>query len=80
MSGKVLFGNNESKVVLEKGQEVDFDEILSNVLSRDNIDSTREVSPLKKADDALILDNSKLTREEQLKWALEQVKKVTEKT
>ena len=62
----------------EKGQEVDFDEILKNVLSRDKIDSTREVSPLKKADDALVLDNSNLTRKEQLQWALEKVKKITE--
>ncbi len=61
-----------------KGQEVDFDEILKNVLSRDNIDSTREISPLKKANDALVLDNSNLTREEQLQWAMEQVKKITE--
>ncbi len=62
----------------EKGQEVNFDEILQNVLNRDKIDSTRAVSPLKKADDALVLDNSNLTREEQLKWVLEKVKKVTE--
>lgn len=62
----------------EKGQEIDFDEILKNVLNRDKIDSTREVSPLKKADDALVLDNSNLTREEQLKWALNKVKEITE--
>ncbi len=62
----------------EKGQEVDFNEILQNVLNRDKIDSTREVSPLKKADDALVLDNSHLTRDEQLKWALEKVNEITE--
>ena len=62
----------------EKGQNVDFNEILQNVLSRDNIDSTREVSPLKKADDALVLDNSHLSRDEQLKWALDKVKEITE--
>jgi cytidylate kinase len=62
----------------EKGQEVDFKEILKNVESRDKIDSTRKVSPLKKADDALILDNSNLTREEQLQWTLERVKEITE--
>lgn len=60
-----------------KGQEVDFDKILKNVLTRDKIDSTRDVSPLKKADDALVLDNSNLSREEQLQWALEKVKKIT---
>jgi cytidylate kinase len=61
-----------------KGVEVDFDSILKNVEGRDEIDSTREASPLKKADDALILDNSNLTREQQLKWTLEKVKEKTE--
>lgn len=41
-----------------KGQEASFEEILENVKQRDHIDQTREVSPLKKADDALLLDNS----------------------
>ena len=62
----------------EKGQNVDFNEILQNVKERDRIDSERKVSPLRKADDALILDNSNLTREEQLNWALEKVKQKTE--
>jgi cytidylate kinase len=60
----------------EKGQTVDFDEILQNVESRDKIDSTRAVSPLKKADDALILDNSNLTRTEQLKWTIEKAEEL----
>ncbi len=63
----------------EKGQEVDFDSILQNVEGRDEIDSTREVSPLKKAGDALILDNSNLSHEEQLKWTLDKVKEITER-
>jgi cytidylate kinase len=63
----------------EKGQEVDFDSILKNVEGRDKIDSTREASPLKKADDALVLDNSNLTREQQLKWTLEKVKEIKER-
>ncbi len=63
----------------EKGVEVDFNSILQNVEGRDEIDSNREVSPLKKAEDALILDNSNLTREEQLKWTLEKVKEITER-
>lgn len=62
----------------QKGVEVDFTEILQNVEGRDQIDSTRKVSPLKKADDALTLDNSSLTREQQLKWTLEKVKERTE--
>ena len=63
----------------EKGQVVDFNSILQNVEGRDEIDSNREVSPLKRADDALILDNSYLSREEQLKWTLDKVKKITER-
>ena len=62
-----------------KGQQVDFDEILKNVIERDRIDSTRETSPLLKADDAVVLDNSNLTREEQLDWVIKKVKAITEK-
>ena len=52
----------------EKGLKVDYDDILSNVRERDHIDSTRSVSPLRKADDAIVLDNSAMTREEQNEW------------
>jgi CMP/dCMP kinase len=62
----------------EKGQEVDFNSILQNVIERDKIDSTRETSPLRKADDAIVLDNSNLTREEQLAWVIKKVKAITE--
>ncbi len=47
----------------EKGAKTDFSDILKNVEERDKIDSTRAISPLKKADDALVLDNSHLSRE-----------------
>jgi len=53
-----------------KGSEVSYEEILENVRSRDHIDSNREHSPLKKADDAVLLDNSKMNREEQLEWII----------
>ncbi|HLN73072.1 MAG TPA: (d)CMP kinase [Prolixibacteraceae bacterium] len=53
-----------------KGEIVSYEEILQNVMERDHIDSTRETSPLRKAEDALVLDNSHLTREEQLAWVL----------
>ncbi|WP_339735828.1 (d)CMP kinase [uncultured Sunxiuqinia sp.] len=53
-----------------KGQTMSFEEILKNVEDRDRIDSGRKESPLKQADDALILDNSYLNREEQLEWTL----------
>ncbi|MFW6246121.1 MAG: (d)CMP kinase, partial [Tangfeifania sp.] len=62
----------------EKGVKVDFDEVLANVEERDNIDSTRETSPLKKADDAIVLDNSNLNREEQLQWALQKANEIIE--
>lgn len=61
-----------------KGLIVDFDEILKNVKERDLIDSTREVSPLRKAEDALVLDNSYLTREEQLEWVVKKVNEIIE--
>ena len=57
----------------EKGLDVNFEEILQNVERRDKIDSSRAASPLKKADDAIVLDNSHLTREEQLRWTIERV-------
>lgn len=60
----------------QKGQEASYDEILENVKQRDYIDQNREVSPLKKAEDALLLDNSQLTIEEQKRWLLEQFNKV----
>ena len=63
----------------EKGQEVNFDEILKNVEGRDKIDSERKVSPLKQADDAIVLDNSNLSREEQLNWVLGKVEEKTGK-
>lgn len=58
-----------------KGQEASFDEILENVKQRDYIDQNRTVSPLRKADDALLLDNTDLTVEQQKKWLLEQYRK-----
>lgn len=60
-----------------RGDKADFNEILENVLQRDHLDQTREVSPLKKADDALLLDNSNLTREEQMNWLIEVFNKLT---
>lgn len=55
-----------------KGMPADFDDILKNVKERDYIDSHREVSPLRKADDALELDNSNMTIAEQKQWLMEQ--------
>ena len=60
-----------------KGQEGSFEEILENVKQRDYIDQNREVSPLRKAEDALLLDNTDLSIEEQKKWLFEQFNKVS---
>ena len=56
----------------QKGMPADFDEILKNVEERDYIDSHRETSPLRKADDALLLDNSNMTIDEQNEWLMQQ--------
>lgn len=92
--GTVVFPNAELKIFMtaspkiraqrryleltEKGNNVQFEEVLANVEGRDKIDSSRAVSPLKRADDALILDNSDLTREQQLNWVVKKVKEITE--
>ena len=61
----------------EKGQTVSFEEVLKNVEQRDYIDTHRDDSPLRKADDAIEIDNSYLTREEQFNAVLEMVDDVT---
>lgn len=86
--GTVVFPNAELKVFVTataevraqrrydelkgKGQEADYEEILKNVQERDYIDSHREVSPLRQAEDALLLDNSNMTILEQNEWLLKQ--------
>ena len=91
--GTTVFPNAEMKVfvtasaevraqrrydeLVARGDNPDFNDILENVLQRDHIDQTREVSPLRKADDALLLDNSDLTREEQMNWLVETFNKLT---
>lgn len=54
-----------------KGEKVSFSDVLENVRERDYIDSHRQVSPLAKADDAIVLDNSEMTIEEQMVWIRE---------
>ena len=86
--GTVVFPNAELKVFVTataevraqrrydelkgKGQEADYEEILKNVQERDYIDSHREVSPLRQAEVALLLDNSNMTIPEQNEWLLKQ--------
>jgi len=92
--GTVVFPNAELKLFINaspeirakrrvdeltaKGEAVSFEEVLENVKNRDHIDSTRKESPLKQADDAIVLDNSTMTIEEQRVWLLTQYKKVIE--
>lgn len=54
--------------LIAKDIKVSYDEILSNIRMRDHEDESREESPLRKADDALVLDNSNMTMDEQMKW------------
>lgn len=93
--GTVVFPNAELKIfvtaspevraqrrydeLMEKGMEADYNEILENVKRRDYIDSHRDVSPLRKADDAIELDNSNISIEEQKQWLINQYKRVCKK-
>lgn len=61
-----------------KGMPASYEDILKNVEERDYIDSHRALNPLRQADDALVLDNSSLTREEQSAWLLAQYRRVAE--
>lgn len=92
--GTVVFPNAELKIFVTasaeiraqrrfkeleaKGMPADFDEILQNVEQRDYIDTHRETSPLRQADDALILDNSHLTIAEQKVWLMEKFNERTQ--
>lgn len=93
--GTVVFPNAELKIfvtaspevraqrrydeLMEKGMEADYNEILENVKQRDYIDSHRDVSPLRKAGDAIELDNSNISIEEQKQWLIKQYKRVCKK-
>ncbi|MCD8166085.1 MAG: (d)CMP kinase [Bacteroides sp.] len=62
-----------------KGEGPTFESILANVRERDHIDQTREVSPLSKAEDAYVLDNSTMTRNEQNEWLMNKYKEAISK-
>lgn len=92
--GTVVFPNAELKIFVtasaqvraqrrydelkQKGMEANFNEILRNVQERDYIDSHREVSPLRPAEDSILLDNSNMTIAEQKQWLLEEFQKATQ--
>lgn len=59
------------KELIEKGSQASYEEVLANVVHRDHIDETRSESPLRQATDAILLDNSNMTIEEQNVWILD---------
>lgn len=91
--GTVVFPNAELKIFMTadpivraqrrlkelqgKGIAVTLDEVLKNIEERDYIDQHRDVAPLRKADDALILDNTNMTVEQQMEWVEDVVKRLT---
>ncbi len=56
------------KELIEKGMPANYEDVLKNISKRDRIDSSREDSPLKQAEDSLVLDNSQMTVDEQMEW------------
>jgi len=64
--------HNELK---NKGINIDFEEIKRTIIARDIADENRDISPLRRADDAIILDNSRMTVEEQMLWIKEIIEK-----
>lgn len=62
--------------LIEKKSKADYEVVKMNLIERDMLDQTRAVSPLKKANDAILIDNSELTRKEQLEIALSYVRKI----
>lgn len=92
--GSTVFPDAEMKVFVEaspqvrarrrllemeaKGEKVDYEEVLHNIEERDRIDTTRAVSPLRKAPDAHILDNDRLSPTQQMDWLLDLFHQITE--
>jgi cytidylate kinase len=57
-----------------KNIEIDFDEVRKNIVARDIADENRDISPLRRAEDAIILDNSRMTVAEQMEWVMKIIK------
>lgn len=64
----------------QKGVDINFEDVLHNVEERDRLDTTRDVSPLVKADDAIVLENDAITHEEQMEWLMRLFQLTTEKS
>jgi cytidylate kinase len=56
--------------LMAKGDKIDLEEIRRNIVARDIADENRDISPLRRAEDAVILDNSRMTVEEQMEWVM----------
>lgn len=67
--------NRRYAELTSKGEQVSLEEIIENLAHRDHIDSTREESPLRQAEDAIVLDNSNLTQDQQLEFVLQEYQK-----
>lgn len=67
------------KELQEKGEYVSYEEVLANIKERDHIDTTRKESPLRKADDAVLLDNDNMSIPEQMEWLLNLYNKICQK-
>lgn len=67
------------KELVQKGDNVTLEQVYENVVSRDKADMSRAISPLRKADDAIVLDNSHMSVEEQMAWFDAEFKRVTSK-
>jgi cytidylate kinase len=61
--------------LINKGVNVDFEEIRKNIVARDITDENRDISPLRRADDAIVLDNTRMTVEEQMTWVRQIIEK-----
>jgi cytidylate kinase len=59
----------------EKGEKINFEEIKRNIIARDIADENRDISPLRRADDAIILDNSRMNVRQQMDWVMEIIEK-----
>lgn len=66
--------------LIAKGEKADYEEVLENVRSRDHIDMTRTESPLRRADDAIDIDNSDMTPQQQNEWLLDKFRHATATT
>lgn len=61
--------------LIAKGEKIDFEEIKRNIIARDIADENRDISPLRRADDAIVLDNSRMSVKQQMEWVMEIIHK-----